>query len=394
MRRLPIPINICFLVNYLGFGGAERQLVELAQGLDKDQFRAFVVTLRPGGDLEAELEGQHGITIHTLNRRNKIDMSPIITLARFLRRNRIHIMQPYLSPATLFGLTASFLTRTPIRIVTERCGLRKDRGLGNKIYRYLEDRLTRFADLAVANSEAGRQYLHARGISPDTTRVIYNGINPQRLQPNPEVVKQTKMCLKVPSDGLVIGNVASLTRPKDQATILRAAAALIPEFPGLRLALVGDGPLRIELEGLARKLGLDSHVVFFGNQYQVANHIAAFDLAVLSSVDNEGCSNFLLEAMGLGKPVIATDVGGNCELVRPGENGWLIPPGDSQALVVALRAALNNDAGTRDSMGAMGQKMVATRFSLPRMVEAHQELYRDLAQRKMGISFSADRMAA
>ena len=152
----PARINVCLPVNYLGFGGAERQLVELALGLDKERFQVLVVTLQSGGELEAELQGQQGITLHSLERKSKYSMAPVFRLARLLKREQIHVIQPFLSPATFFGLTASFLSRTPVRIVTERCGLRKDRGLGNKAYRFVEDKLTRFADLAVANSEAGR----------------------------------------------------------------------------------------------------------------------------------------------------------------------------------------------------------------------------------------------
>ncbi len=382
---LPARINVCLPVNYLGFGGAERQLVELALGLDKDRFRVLVVTLRSGGELEAELKNEQGITLHNLDRKSKYSMAPVIRFARLLKRQQVHIIQPFLSPATFFGLTASFLSRTPVRIVTERCGLRKDRGLGNKAYRFVEDRLTRFSDLAVANSEAGRQYLHERGISPSMTRVIYNGINPERLQPDPDMVRRVKERLDLPSDGLVIGNVASLTQPKDQATILRAAASLSARFPGLRVAMVGDGPLRSGLEALAQELGLGSRAVFFGNQHNVADYMAALDVAVLSSVDNEGCSNFLLEAMGLGKPVVATDVGGNCELVQEGQNGWLVPPGDYQALAASLEEALN-DMERREAMGNVGRRTVETRFSLPHMIDAHQELYQELLEKKMGLS--------
>ena len=383
--KLSAPLNVCFPVNYLGYGGAERQLVELALGLDKDRFQVFVVTLNSGGSIESELKGKQGITLLSLERKSKYDLSPTINLARIFRRHQIHIVQPFLSPATLFTLTASLLSRTPVRIVTERCGLRKNRGLGNKLYRFIEDRLTPVADLAVANSEAGRRYLCDRGVKSSKTRVIYNGINPTRLDPDPAMVQRVRERLNVPSDGLVIGNVASLTLPKDQATILRAMASLKTRHPELRVALVGDGPLRSELERLAQDLNLSSSVVFFGNQHRVADYIAAFDVAVLSSVDNEGCSNFLLEAMGLGKPVVATDIGGNRELVYQGENGWLIPPGDPDALAAALEEALG-DAVRREAFGDKGRRMVATRFSLPDMIEAHQQLYQELVLRKLGAS--------
>ena len=378
--KLNAPLNLCFPVNYLGYGGAERQLVELALGLDKDDFSVHVVTLVPGGALEDELRGQPGISLHTMRRRSKYDLlSPTIGLARLMRRHKIHIVQPFLSPSTLYGMAASFLARTPIRIVTERCGVRINSGIGNKLYRFAEDSLTRFARVAVANSEAGREYLHCRGIDSNITQVIYNGVGMERLTPDEAKSQSVRAELDVPENGIVIGTAARLASTKDQASLLKAVATLLPEFPGIRVALVGDGPSRNGLEDLTRTLGIESQVKFFGSQRRVADYIGAFDVAVLTSIDIEGCSNFLLEAMGMGKPVIATDIGGNRELVREGVNGLLIPPGDAEGLAQAIKTIIRNP-DMRVAMGAEGRKMVAERFSLMGMVEAYRDIYLDLAR--------------
>ncbi len=387
------PLNVCFPVNYLDYGGAERQLVELALGLDKSDFRVHVVTLIPGGALEDELHGQPGISLHTVNRRNKYDLvSPTVGLARLLRHHRVHIVQPFLSPATLYGMAASFLARTPIRIVTERCGVRINTGMGNKLYRFVEDRLTRFARVAVANSEAGREYLHCRGIDSSVIQVIYNGVGMERLTPDKAKSQGIRADLDVPENGVVVGTAARLASAKDQASLLKAVATLLPDFPGLRVALVGDGPSRNDLEGLARSLGIKSQVKFFGSQRRVADFIGAFDVAVLTSIDIEGCSNFLLEAMGMGKPVIATDIGGNPELVREGINGHLVPPGEVGALAQTIKVMIQNP-DVRAAMGDEGRKMVAERFSLVGMVEAYRNIYFDLARRVMGASLPGEEMA-
>ncbi len=383
-QKSALPITVCYPVNFLGYGGAERQLVELAKGLDKERFKVIVITLRPGGPLEAELKAQPGIEVHTLDRTGRYDLKSIVTLARLLRSKGVEIIQPFLSPATFVGLSASSIARTPIRIVTERCGLRENRRLGNRVWRSIEDVFSRNADAVIPNSIAGRQYLLKRGFSLDKIRVIYNGINPDRLRSDPAQVSYIRDKLGVPEGGLVLVNVANLTPPKDQATLLRSVAALLPEVPDIRVALVGDGHLREELEALVRHLGLESHVVFFGHQRRVADFLVVADVAVLSSRDNEGCSNFLLEAMGMGKPVIATDVGGNRELVRRGANGILVPTGDPASMARAV-VQLAGHPERRLAMGARGQNMASTTFSLGNMVEAYQDLYDRLAGQKLAV---------
>lgn len=386
-------LTVCYPVNYLGFGGAERQLVELVNGLDKERFRAIVVTLFPGGLLEKEIEGQPGVTLHSLNRGSKFNVKPILALARLLRDEGVHIVQPFLSPASLFGLGAGILARTPIRIATERCGQRKNRSLGNRLYRYTEDRLSRIADVAVPNSEAGREYLAGRGISRSKIRVIYNGINPNRFEADPARIAELRETIGAPPCGPVLGTVASLTRPKDQATLLRAAAALLKDYPDLRVVLVGDGNLRQELSDLAGDSGIDENVIFLGNQDPVADAIATFDVAVLPSADNEGCSNFLLEAMGMSKPLVATDVGGNRELVTPGENGLLVPVGDAVAMAHAIDRIIGDPQLGR-AMGSAGKSLVADRFSLAGMIEAYSDLYMELAREKLGLGEPRRKVAA
>ena len=383
-------ITICYPVNYLGFGGAERQLVELVLGLDKARFHALVVTLYPAGPLEAELEEQEGVTLLSLKRTGRYDAASVVRLARTLRSHRVQVVQPFLTPATLLGMSASIAARTPVRILTERCGLRRNRKLGNRLLRLVEDRLTGFADAVVANSQAGSEYVSSRGISQDKIRVIYNGINPDRLKAAPRRVAEIRAQL---GDGPIVGTVASLTDAKDHATLIKALGGLVNQFPDIRLALVGDGYRRADLVELSRSLGVASNVVFFGYQHQVADYVAAFDVAALSSCDNEGCSNFLLEAMGMAKPVVATDVGGNRELVTSGENGYLVPIGDPRGLTGAIERLLQDPQG-RTTMGRRGQQTIASRFSLSGMIESYESLYWEQIRKKLGSSPSKWEAAA
>ena len=173
-------LNVCLLVNDLRYGGAERQLVELALGLDKERFNPLVVTLYAGEPLERELRHAPGVGLVSLERKGKWDFGALRRLSRLLRENDVHIIQPFLTPATAFGLSAAIMARTPVKIATERCGVRLNTSIGNKLYRFVEDRLTRYTDAVAPNSEAGRDYVLSRGINEDDVRVIYNGVAPER----------------------------------------------------------------------------------------------------------------------------------------------------------------------------------------------------------------------
>lgn len=385
-------LTVLLLVNDLRVGGAERQVVELARGLDRARFRPIVATLYGGQPLEEELRAA-GLQPVSLNRRGKLDFGTIRTLARLLRDERVDIIQPFLTPSTFIGLSAAFLARTPVKVVTERCGLREHPGIGNAAYRFIEDRLTRYADAAIPNSEAGRTYLMARGIRPEAVRVIYNGISPSRTAVRDEDVRAVRTRLDIPEDAPVAGIVASLQPAKDHETFLRAASLVRETVPNAHFVIVGDGELRKTLERRAQALRLESGVRFTGNVSDVTPYIATFDIAVLSSCDHEGCSNALLEEMAIGKPVVATDVGGNGELVVDRETGLLVPPRDPGLLARAMAELLANPARAV-SMGRAGQQRFEGRFTIERMVQAYEYLYTRLWARREAFAATKESVAA
>jgi len=380
---------VLFPVNELKIGGAEQQLLELVRGLDKSRFRPIVAPLYPGGALDTEFRAVPGATVVDLNRRGKLDFWPVAQLVSIVRRYDVDLGQPFLSPATCFGvaaaLTTSLLFRRVLTVVTERCGVRLVRGRGYKAYRAAEDLLTRFADQVVANSEAGRADLLLRGLPTRKIRVVYNGINPERLRPNGAAVAENRAQLGVSGDPRnaddrhVVGILASLTPQKGHDTLIRALALVAARWPGVRCAIVGDGPQRQALEELAVSLGLAEQVVFFGYQRRVADFLAACDVLVSASRDNEGCSNSILEAMSLGIPVIATDVGGNPELVKDGHTGYLVPVDDAAALAGAVAHALG-DADGRRQRAAAARRLIDTQFGLRRMVAEYEALYNALLE--------------
>jgi len=372
MRRL----TVLLLVNDLRIGGVERQLVELACGLDKERFRVIVSTLYSGQALEGDLENVPGVEVMPLNRRGKFDITAIFKLVGLLEREKVDVIQPFLSPATAFGMIASMIAATPVKIVTER-GLRLNTSAGHRASRFVEDRLRRFATAVVPDSEAGRRYVRSRGIAREKVRVIYNGVAPERVETSLAERTALRHEYSVLDESWLIGMVASLTPAKDHANFLQAASIVRAEVPGTKFMLVGDGPLRHEMARRAGVLGLAGSVIFAGHQTRVAPFIAAMDVAVLSSSDDEGSSNFLLEAMGLGRPIVATDVGGNEELFPSGEAGVIVPPRNPLILAHAILGVMRNpEAASR--MQKRSREIFRERFTLANMVSDYEDLYADL----------------
>jgi glycosyltransferase involved in cell wall biosynthesis len=221
--------------------------------------------------------------------------------------------------------------------------------------------------------------LLSRGIQPDRVQVIYNGINPSRLQIDPAHAAAIRDRLKVTADDHVVTILASLTPPKGHDILLRALRQLRSDR--VRLAIVGDGPRRAELESLAASIGVADRVVFFGLQRQVADFLAASDVLVCASRDNEGCSNSIVEAMALGVPVVATRIGGNPELIEDGLTGWLVPTEDPASLARVLDAMLA-DAANRQRVGHQARRAAQERFSLTRMVSDYERIYGALLEKR------------
>lgn len=371
--------TVLLMTNYPGFvGGAELQIYALANGIDKSRFRVLLVALYDGDFTPWRIPG---VETFKLRRKGKWDFMPLFRIMKILVQNKVDIIQPFLTPSTLFGLLPASIVRTPVKIVTERCGLRTVQRAGYKMLCSLEDFLGHSSKMAVANSIAGQQMLLERGYNPAKTCVIYNGLDLSRLEVDPAQVARIQAETGLNPDEPVVGISAWIIPAKDHVTFLKSASVVLQQRPEVRFAILGDGPLVPGLKALAEELNITKQVVFLGAQAQVGNYLHFFDILVSSSVDHEGCSNSIMEAMVKGKAVVATDVGGNRELVTPGENGLLVPPKDHEAMAQAILTLLNDPARARQ-MGEKGRARILDDFSLEKMVEHYQTLWLDLLEKK------------
>jgi glycosyltransferase involved in cell wall biosynthesis len=210
------------------------------------------------------------------------------------------------------------------------------------------------------------------GVEADKIRQIYSGVDVERFAPSSGVVGEGAGNGSI----LTIGTVGRLDPVKDHASLLQAVRKLLCRVPGLRLTIVGDGPLRASLEALTAALGLGGRVTFTGARGDTPELMRSFDVFVLPSV-NEGISNTILEAMATGLPVVARRVGGNPELIVDGVTGRLYDPAAPGALERALLPYLT-DPALRRAHGNAGRDRVVQNFSLDEMVSGYAALYDEI----------------
>jgi sugar transferase (PEP-CTERM/EpsH1 system associated) len=234
------------------------------------------------------------------------------------------------------------------------------------------------------SQELGNYLSNRVGVAKSKLRLICNGVDVERFRPGETKIRETVL----PSgfadqDSLLIGSVGRLEAVKDQLTLVRAfneLCLLRPDDNRLRLVLIGDGSLRDKVEELVAKAGIQDRVWLAGNREDVPQLLSALDVFVLPSLA-EGISNTILEAMACGLPVVATRVGGNGELVREGETGFLVPRADPQAMAAALLNYVDY-AALRAAHGAAARTRVEGSFSIDRMVSRYLEVYDELCRQR------------
>jgi glycosyltransferase involved in cell wall biosynthesis len=363
--------RVLWLTKGLGRGGAERLLVSGAKRLDRSRFELEVAYLLPWKEaLVPELESQ-GVRTHCLGGSKAVDVRWVGRLHRLVRQRRfdlVHTHMPYV------GFGARTIPRHHATIVhTEHNTWER--------YRYLTrwtNRLTYSRNAAVI----AVSHAVAASISPlrfmrswPVIRVIHHGAELSEFDlVTHESRVLARTILGLPQDALVIGSIGNFTAKKDHRTLLEATARAASSHRGLRLVLVGTGPLERELHDISHALGLESRVVFAGSRDDVPELLPAFDVFALSS-RNEGLPIALLEAMAAGLPCVATSVGGVPEVITDGREGLLVRGGDATGLADAVSKLLS-EPSLRTSVGARAAQ-TARRFDIAEAVLSIEDVYRD-----------------
>lgn len=363
-------IRLLLLIRSLDRGGAERQLITLAKGVDKSRFAVTVATFYDGGVLRPEVAGVEGIRVVSLGKRGRWDVLPflrrLVGLARGVRPDIVH---GYLSVSNELGWLAGRLVGAKVV-----WGLRASNvdfahcdWLPALSFR-LGAWLSRYADLIIANSYAGREHHIANGYSGEKMIVIPNGIDTDRFQSNSAAGGEVRRQWAIPEPADVIGLVGRLDPMKDHPTFLRAAALLARERDNVYFVCVGDGPsaYRRNLEVLAEELGVGNRLVWAGGRGDMPAVYSTLDLVTSSSAYGEGFPNVVGEAMACGVPCVVTDVGDSALVV--GETGLVVPPRDPEALCAGWRQLLALTPEQRTALGHAARARIEREFSVRQLV--------------------------
>jgi len=367
-----MPARVMYVVDHLEIGGAQTHLVQLLKHLDRRRFTPMVCPLKARGELRGAVEalgvpvfdGGLGRTLMGAG-----GARVLWRLVRLLRRERVDVAHSYLFHPNVLTPIAARLARVGAVLASKR-----------SLDRY-PHRLPRYA-CRLGNALAGRIMVNAEAIARfaateegcplHKTVVIPNGVREEALEaPADGIAKRRELGL--PPRAPVVGAVSRLAWKKGIGHLVEATPRLLEAVPDARVVVAGDGALRGELEAQAAALGVGERVIFLGARLDSIELMAAFDVFVLPSVI-EGMSNALLEAMAVGRPVVATDVGGNPEVVVDGETGFLVPPADPHHLATTLTKLLQAPEMAVE-MGAAGRRRVMAHYRVDVMTRRIEDLY-------------------
>ena len=250
---------------------------------------------------------------------------------------------------------------------------------------------TALCDRIVTTGEAIRTRLIQRLRVPAAKVVsIPTGVDTQEFAPDRVGSPLLRAELEPDGGHRQLGMVAVLRSWKGHLVFLQALRRVRARRPEVRAVLVGEGPFRLVIEDAIRAHGLEGHVRLLGHREDVVEILAALDVVVSASTAAEGIPQALLQALAMRRPVVASDVGGIPEIIRPRETGWLVPPGDPEALAAGILEALE-DRPQAQRMADQGRKLVQEHFSLEAMGERMEQLYRDLVNDRRGVRLGAAR---
>jgi glycosyltransferase involved in cell wall biosynthesis len=356
--------------------------------VDRSRFDAELACA-PGGDLE-NLVRDAGLTFHSfpnfvqpLDPIN--DLLALIRLTRFLFEKKYHIVHTHNSKTGFIGRLAGRMARVPVVIHTVHGFSFHDRETAwrRRLFRGLERMAARWCDRMIFISQPLIDWAVNENILRDRkiAAKIYSGIEIGQFRPATARDKQkNRKKWEISENEPVVGIVSKLWEGKGHATLIESFSIVRKKMGKGRLVVVGEGPIQGDLERLARRKGLQDLVIFTGFQKDVAAMISMFDVSVLPSFF-EGMGRVLLESMAMGIAVIGSNVGGIPDLVRHGKEGFLVPPGDENALAAAIEA-LFEDPDFTEKMGRAGIERVSEKFSAKAMVRQIEALYLSMLAKK------------
>lgn len=373
MRRrgnvAPRPVRVCFVIDELAPAGTESQLLALIRHLDRGRVWPYLCLLRSDKPMSQALEPDD-CPILRLNvgaLRNPRTLRSAWRFLRFLRRERIDVVQTYFADSSYFAIPLAWLAGIPNRIRTRN-------NVGHwltPLHRRMGRLLNRFTTQTITNCKAARNaLLEVERPRPDTVIVLENGVDLERFRNLPPRTMRSEAARQH------VGIVANLRPVKGLDVFVKAAALVHGRHKQAIFTVVGEGELRAALEQQAEAAGLAGKFTLSGGVADVPGFLADLDVAVLCS-HAEGMSNALLEYMAAGRAIVATAVGAAPELIVDGIHGLLVPPGNEQRLAEAIGRLLT-DRELAWRLGAAARRRVQEHYSRTAMIRRFTEFYEGL----------------
>jgi glycosyltransferase involved in cell wall biosynthesis len=361
-------VRVCFLIDELAPAGTETQLLALIRHLDRRRVRPYLCLLRGDSPVSQALEPDDCpiLRLGVRSLRHPATLLRAGRFIRFLRRERIDVVQAYFPDSSYFGVPAAWLAGVKHRVRTRN-------NVGHwltPLHRRLGRALNVFTTRTIANCEAARQaLLDAEQPRPETVLVLENGVDLERFAGIPSLSAR-------PADEPRVGAVANLRPVKGLDVFVCAAAQVHARHPRTVFTVAGEGEMRAELERQAAAVGLARRFTLPGSACDVPGFLAGLDVAVLCS-HAEGMSNALLEYMAAGRAIVATSVGAAPELIEDGIHGLLVPPRDAAQLGDAIARLLDERELAR-RLGEAARRRALEHYSRAAMVRRFEEFYLSL----------------
>ena len=364
-------IHIQHVLLSLDPGGLENGVVNVINRLDEGRFLSSVTCLKHSGPFAARIK-RSDVEVHAMGLTGGNDLALPLRLARLFRRTGTDIVHTRNAESFYYGFVAAKLAGVRALVHSEHGRILPDTPRRMHVQRWM----LRFTNASFAVSEQlRRDMVQHVGVSPRRMEVIYNGVDVERFE---QLKRSEARKLLGAADGeIMIGSVGRLVAVKNYELLVRAYGRLAAT--GTRLVFIGEGQERPKLEAAAAACGASARVVLLGHREDVAHLLPGLDIFVLPSL-SEGMSNTLLEAMAAGVAVVASDVGGNGEIIVDKETGLLFASGDEAGLHDRL-ATLLADPGRRAQLAQAGKSRAIGTFSMGAMVRGYESLYERVVRR-------------
>jgi len=374
--------KIFILIDHLGTGGAQQQVIEYLKHANQKRYDITIVNLDAAYDLLGDTIRDLGYKIISLHHRGFFNPGTLQKLIKIFKEEKPAIVHTYLFTADTYGRLAARLAGVPFII----CSIRSMDHWKKPHHIFVDKILEKFTHKITINAEPLRDSLLSRwNNDPKKIVKISNGINLERFK-NPSHLSPLRNELSIPENALIVGMIGRFCVEKDYETFFEAAQRISQSLNNVYFLAIGDGNRQEELKIWVKKHANSSHIIFTGQRSDTPDLIHLMDIGVLSS-HNEGCPNVVLEYMACDKPVVASDVGACSELILDSETGFLIPPSSPDIMAKKITQLLE-DKNLRDKMGRLGRKRVEESFSSKILAKNTEDLYQELLMPKIAMLLS------